>query len=157
MALIPPDSVIGRRTGDVSTSDVFHDEQEPAMNAQRPLSPHLQVYRPQLTSMLSIFHRITGLVLCLGAVAVVWWLLALSSGPESYAVFYDCAHARLGLLFAAAMVFSLLFHLANGVRHLFWDAGKGFDLATTYASGWAVLAFALFGSVATWFYLGGQS
>ncbi len=115
------------------------------MSVQRPLSPFMlgSYYRPQLTSVLSILHRITGLILCLGAVALVAWVAALSSGPDAYAGFQSFAHGIGGQGLLVASVFSLSYHLGNGIRHLFWDAGKGFDLKSAYASGCAVIAFAL--------------
>lgn len=108
-------------------------------NTSRPLSPHLQVYRPQLTSVLSIAHRGTGIFLTLGTLLLVYWLLSIASGPEAY------AHARaffgswFGQLVLFAWTFALFYHLCNGIRHLFWDIGFGFELPTVYASGKAVL------------------
>ena len=115
------------------------------MSVQRPLSPFMlgSYYRPQLTSVLSILHRITGLILCLGTVALIVWVAALASGPEAYAGFETFARGFFGQALAALSVFALSYHLANGIRHLFWDAGKGFDLKTAYASGYVVVAFAL--------------
>jgi succinate dehydrogenase / fumarate reductase cytochrome b subunit len=115
------------------------------MSVQRPLSPFMlgSYYRPQLTSVLSILHRITGLILCLGAVALITWVAALSSGPEAYADFQSFVHGIAGKMLLVASVFSLSYHLGNGIRHLFWDAGKGFDLKSAYASGYTVVAFAL--------------
>jgi succinate dehydrogenase / fumarate reductase cytochrome b subunit len=115
------------------------------MSVQRPLSPFMlgSYYRPQLTSVLSILHRITGLILCLGAVALVAWVAALASGPDAYAGFQSFAHGMAGTVLMIGSVFSLSYHLGNGIRHLFWDAGKGFDLTSAYASGYAVVAFAL--------------
>ena len=103
-----------------------------------PLSPHLRIYRPQLTSVLSITHRATGVVLCLGAVLVCFWLIALAGGDEAYN--WLLAHLRrwYGAALLIGFVFSLYYHLLNGVRHLFWDLGKGLDLATSYRSGYAV-------------------
>jgi succinate dehydrogenase / fumarate reductase, cytochrome b subunit len=108
--------------------------------ADRPLSPHLQVYRPQLTSVLSISHRATGLALAVGALVVVWWLLAAASGPDAYAGVQGFLGSWIGVLLLIGWTFSLFFHLCNGVRHLAWDSGYGFDLKTTYATGWAVVA-----------------
>ncbi len=111
------------------------------MNAQkRPLSPHLQVYRPQLTSVLSISHRITGVALSVGTLLLVYWLAAAAIGPDSFAR----AQAFIGSWFGQLLLFgwsvALFYHLSNGIRHLFWDAGKGFELRQVYASGYAVLA-----------------
>lgn len=107
---------------------------------QRPLSPHLQVYKPQLTTVLSITHRATGIALSVGAVFLVWWLLALAYGPQSFATPHAFFQHWIGKLFMLGWGFSFFYHLCNGIRHLFWDAGKGFDLKSTYASGWAVVA-----------------
>lgn len=127
------------------------------MSVQRPLSPFMigSYYRPQLTSVLSILHRITGLFLCLGTIALIAWVWLLAAGPEAYSTFEAFAGSMFGKGLLAVTVFALLYHFANGIRHLFWDAGHGFDLPTAYASGWAVVAFAVIGSVAVLFYLGG--
>ena len=109
----------------------------------RPLSPHLQVYRPQLTSVLSIMHRMTGLALAAGALMLVWWLFAAAAGAEAYADFRRFAGSWPGQLVLAGWAFSLFYHLCNGIRHLFWDAGRGFGLSTVHASGWAVVAAAV--------------
>ena len=124
-------------------------------NDNRPLSPHLQIYKPQLTSVLSILHRITGVLLSLGIVALVYWLSALSQGQESYlhaVAVLASAPAKLLLL---GWTLSFFYHLLNGVRHLFWDAGMGFELGQVYASGWMVLVGALALTVVTWIAIGG--
>ena len=108
--------------------------------AERPLSPHLQVYKPQLTSVVSISHRATGIALSAGTVLLVWWLLAAATGPEAYAAVRGFVGSWIGVLLMVGWTYSLFFHLCNGIRHLFWDAGYGFDLPTTYKSGWAVVA-----------------
>ncbi|MBI2994979.1 MAG: succinate dehydrogenase, cytochrome b556 subunit [Gammaproteobacteria bacterium] len=123
-------------------------------NAQQPLSPHLQIYKPQLTSVLSITHRATGVFLTLGAFVLCYWLLALAAGPDSYATLVGHLDAWYGRLFLVAILFSLYFHLCNGVRHLFWDAGLGFGIRTAYASGYAVIAASILLSVATLLYGG---
>jgi succinate dehydrogenase / fumarate reductase cytochrome b subunit len=105
----------------------------------RPLSPHLQVYRPQLTSSLSILHRITGVALAVGTLLLVWWLAAAASGTEAY----ETAQWFFGSFFGQLLLFgwsiALFYHLCNGIRHLFWDAGLGFELPEVYRSGWAVV------------------
>ena len=116
------------------------------MSVQRPMSPHLQVYRPQLTTTLSILHRLTGLFLCLGAIALIAWVWLIAAGPDGYLSFVAFAKSWMGKLLAATSVFALMFHLGNGIRHLFWDAGKGFSLVSTYRSGYAVIAFATLGT-----------
>lgn len=117
------------------------------MAANRPLSPHLQIYRKQITSVLSILHRITGLLLCLGAVLLVAWVAAVAIGPECHARFSAFIGSIPGRLLVLGLVFSLLFHLCNGVRHLFWDMGHGFDLDTTTITGWLVVALSGLGAV----------
>ena len=121
----------------------------------RPLSPHLQIYRPQLTSVLSIFHRGTGVFLSIGIVALVYWLTALSQGPDSYASAVAVFVSMPGKLLLLGWTLSFFFHLLNGVRHLFWDAGKGFELSQVYSSGWIVLLGAVALTVVTWFAIGG--
>ncbi len=116
----------------------------------RPLSPHLQVYKPQLTSILSIVHRGTGVFLSLGAVFLSCWLLSIALGPESYnqlQAYITSWYGQLGLL---AFVFSLYYHLANGIRHLFWDMGMGLEITTTYKSGYAVVITSILLTVITW-------
>lgn len=116
----------------------------------RPLSPHLQVYRPQLTSILSITHRATGVALAAGTLLLVWWLVATATGPEQFATVQAVLGSWLGKLVLFGWTVSLFFHLANGIRHLFWDAGLGFELKTTYASGWAVVAATILLTVLAW-------
>lgn len=107
--------------------------------AERPLSPHIQVYRPQLTSVLSIAHRITGLALSVGTLFLIWWLVAAATGDGAFATAQGFFGSWLGLLILFGFAFSFFFHLCNGIRHLFWDAGYGYDIRTTYASGWTVV------------------
>jgi succinate dehydrogenase / fumarate reductase cytochrome b subunit len=116
----------------------------------RPLSPDIQIYRPQLTSVLSITHRLTGIVLSIGAPLLVWWLIAAAAGPASYSTLHGFLASWLGLLLLLGWTFSLFFHLCNGVRHLFWDAGYGFDLQTIYASGWSVVVISIGLTVTAW-------
>ena len=110
----------------------------------RPLSPHLTIYRPQLTSVTSILTRITGNALLLGALLVVWWLFAASSSPESFAVADGIITSFLGDLVMFLSLWALWYHTLAGVRHLIWDNAVGLDLETAEKMGWAVIA----GSVA---------
>lgn len=105
----------------------------------RPLSPHLQIYRPQITSVLSILHRITGVGLLLGGVLVVWWLLAAATGPGYFALVDGLITSWLGHLVLLGLTWALCFHLLNGIRHLVWDTGRGFDLDMVDKSGMAVV------------------
>ena len=115
----------------------------------RPLSPHLQVYKPQITSILSITHRITGVVLCIGAVLLTYWLMAATYGPDAFATAQAILGSWLGILVLFGVVFSLWYHLANGIRHLAWDAGWGFEMSQLTTSGYAVLVVAVVLSVVT--------
>lgn len=105
----------------------------------RPLSPHLQVYRPQITSVLSILHRATGVALTVGAALVVWWLFAAATGREAFATADGFLSGPIGGFIMLGSLFALNYHLLNGVRHLFWDAGYGFELDNVTRSGWAVV------------------
>jgi succinate dehydrogenase / fumarate reductase cytochrome b subunit len=104
----------------------------------RPISPHLQVYRWQLTSVLSILHRASGVFLALGVVPLVGWLVAAAAGPA----WFDCAQTVAGSIIGRTLLFlwtaAFFYHLLNGLRHLAWDAGWGFELSTTYRTGWLV-------------------
>jgi succinate dehydrogenase / fumarate reductase cytochrome b subunit len=106
---------------------------------RRPLSPHLQVYRPQLTSVLSIFHRFTGIALSVGTLMLVYWLAAAAAGPDTFNSAQNFVGSWFGILLLFGWSVALFYHLCNGIRHLFWDAGYGFELPQAYASGWAVV------------------
>jgi succinate dehydrogenase / fumarate reductase cytochrome b subunit len=118
-------------------------------SVKRPLSPHLQVYKPQLTSLLSIIHRGTGVFLSLGALLLTCWLAGLATSEQAFSNLQQHGSAWYGKLLLIAFVFSFYFHLANGVRHLFWDAGLGLEISTTYKSGYAVVAFSIILTVVT--------
>lgn len=115
----------------------------------RPLSPHLSIYRPQITSILSILHRVTGVALTLGAVIAVWWFLAAATGPEYFAFVDGLVTSWLGGLILIGLLTALWYHFFNGIRHLFWDAGYGFDLPTVHKSGVATGVASLVLSVIT--------
>ena len=108
-------------------------------SADRPLSPHLQIYRWQLTSVLSILHRVTGVVLSAGALLVVWWLVAAASGPDAFEDVQDFLGSWLGLLLLFGWTVSLFYHLCNGISHLVWDTGHALDLKSVYVGGWVVV------------------
>ncbi|MFQ8432152.1 succinate dehydrogenase, cytochrome b556 subunit [Amaricoccus sp. W119] len=111
----------------------------------RPLSPFMigQVYRPQITSMVSIFHRVFGIGLTLAAVLVVWWLLALGAGPESFARVDGILTSWIGGFILICSLAAFWYHFCNGIRHLFWDAGYGFELETVHKTGKAVIIAAV--------------
>jgi succinate dehydrogenase / fumarate reductase cytochrome b subunit len=116
----------------------------------RPLSPHLQVYRPQLTSMLSISHRATGVALAVGLAWLVVWICAAASNADTYACVAWFNGSIVGRICLFGWTACLFYHLFNGVRHLFWDAGYGFELKEAYSSGWAVLIATAVCTVGSW-------
>ena len=117
---------------------------------ERPLSPHLQVYKPQLTSTMSILHRITGVVLALGSLLFAAWLVAVAGGADAF----ELARAALASVPGQVLLFGLsaclVYHFLNGIRHLAWDAGHGLDIAKAYASGYAVLVLAVLITAGLW-------
>jgi succinate dehydrogenase / fumarate reductase cytochrome b subunit len=102
----------------------------------RPISPHLQVYRWQIGNSLSILHRITGSALALGLLALCYWLIALAGGQASYRAAVRALASPLGMLLLIGWTFAFFYHLLNGVRHLLWDVGLGFERMERHASGW---------------------
>lgn len=116
----------------------------------RPLSPHLEIYRWQITMTLSILHRATGVVLSGGALLLVAWLVAIASGAEAYKCADELLRSIPGMIVLAGWIFSMYYHLCNGIRHLFWDMGKGFSMKGLYAGGYIMLACALTLTGATW-------
>jgi succinate dehydrogenase / fumarate reductase, cytochrome b subunit len=116
---------------------------------RRPLSPHLQVYRPQLTSTLSILHRLAGIGLAVGTLMFVWWLAAAASSDTAFANAAHFMATPLGWLLIAGFTLALWYHFCNGIRHLVWDAGRGFELPSVHASGKLVVAAAVVLTVLT--------
>lgn len=116
----------------------------------RPLSPSLQIYRPQLTSVLSFTHRVTGIALSVGAIVLVVWLIAAAAGPHAYSTVQAFMRSWFGLVLLFGWTFAFFFHFCNGIRHLAWDAGYGFELRTIYASGWTVVAASALLTAAAW-------
>lgn len=121
--------------------------------ACRPLSPHLTIYRPQISSVLSILHRITGLVNYIGLVLLVTWLIcSLYFAPldGSDAPTWAFFTTTFGRLFLIAWTFSLYYHFCAGIRHLFWDAGKGFSIEVMNITGWAVIIASILLTIISW-------
>lgn len=100
------------------------------VQTQRPLSPHLQIYRPMLTMTMSIVHRLTGAALYFGTLLLIWWLVALATGPDYFAYVQDIAGSVFGRLVLFGYTWALVHHAIGGIRHLVWDTGRGFDLNT---------------------------
>ena len=116
----------------------------------RPLSPNIQIYRPQLTSVLSIVNRITGVVLSVYAVALVVWLVAAATGPRAYAAVQGAIASWIGQIVLFGCTFAFFLHLCGGIRHLVWDTVHGFELRSIYISGWAVVAASVALTVVAW-------
>lgn len=108
-------------------------------NGGRPLSPHLSVYRWPITMTLSILHRVSGLTLSLGLLVLVAWLTSAASGAETLAGFAGIMGSVPGRVVLAILTFAFFFHLANGIRHLSWDLGYGFEIPQANASSWAAI------------------
>ena len=121
------------------------------MARERPISPHLQVYKPQITSVLSIFHRITGVALTFGLILLVAWIFTLSLGEEYFEYFVMFIKSWFGLLILFGFTFALNYHLCNGIRHLFWDAGYGYEIETVHKSGLAVLVVSCILTILIWY------
>ena len=120
------------------------------MAKERPLSPHLMIYKPQLTSIMSITHRITGAALALGSLLVVWWIAALATGPEYYAFVQGILTSILGQLVLFGFTVAVFYHLSNGIRHLFWDFGYNLSIEGAHRTGYMVLASTIVLTAVTW-------
>ena len=121
------------------------------MSAQkRPLSPHLQIYSKQITSVMSILHRITGIILAIGSLGLLWILVALSLGEAAFSSAQACLSSGLGRFVLLAFSACLMYHFFNGIRHLLWDAGKGFAIPDVYRSGYAVIALTVLCTAGIW-------
>jgi succinate dehydrogenase / fumarate reductase cytochrome b subunit len=117
---------------------------------QRPLSPHLQVWRWHITMATSIAHRATGVALYVGGLIAAAWAISLAQGPETYAGFKHLLGSPLGKLVMFGLTLSYFYHLANGIRHLVWDLGRGLDVKTANATSIVVFAFTVAATAAVW-------
>jgi succinate dehydrogenase / fumarate reductase, cytochrome b subunit len=118
---------------------------------ERPLSPHLQVYKPQMTSVLSILHRMCGVALALGTLLVAWVLIAAASGPEAYDFVTGLLAHPFGQLVLFGWSVALFYHLSNGIRHLIWDTGRLFKIENAYKAGYVVLASTVLLTALVWY------
>lgn len=118
--------------------------------AQRPVSPHLQIYRWPVTMGTSILHRVTGVGISFGTLLLAWWLVAAAMGPDAYAVFESAAFHWFGRLVLFGFTLALVFHSLNGVRHLFWDIGLGYRVPTANMTGFIVYALTLVVTFVIW-------
>lgn len=117
---------------------------------RRPLSPHLQVYRPQLTSLSSIMNRVTGIAVSIGTLMLVWWLVAAAVGPGAFGTVQGFIASPVGLFLMFGWTASLFYHFLGGLRHLAWDLGYGYELASTHLTGWAAIIGSLACTVLAW-------
>ena len=123
---------------------------QPRGPQDRPMSPHLQVWRWHVTMATSILHRATGMALYVGALIAAGWFIALAAGPEAFDGYRAFLGSPIGYLILFGLSFSLLYHLANGIRHLVWDTGRGLEPRTADMSGWAAIVFAIVATVLIW-------
>ncbi|MFC3675083.1 succinate dehydrogenase, cytochrome b556 subunit [Ferrovibrio xuzhouensis] len=119
-------------------------------NVERPLSPHLQIYRWPVTMATSILHRATGIALAVGSLLLAWWLLAAAAGPDYYTMVQAIMGSWLGRLVLFGFTWALLYHLLSGIRHLFWDTGRGFELPAANRASWLVIAGSVVLTVLAW-------
>lgn len=119
-------------------------------NSERPLSPHLSIYRWPITMTLSILHRGTGLALTAGFLVLALWLMSAAAGTVEYDGFMALVATPVGRLFLIGWSFAFFYHLANGIRHLVWDAGHGFEKSQATSSAWFVLVAATVATAVLW-------
>ena len=118
--------------------------------SERPLSPHLGIYRWEVSNSLSIVHRMTGVMLSIGALALVGWLVSVVVGSDAYTVMNAWWRTPIGMLMLFGWTFCFFYHLANGIRHLFWDIGRGFEKRHARMTGWTVVIVAIVLTLAFW-------
>jgi succinate dehydrogenase / fumarate reductase cytochrome b subunit len=119
-------------------------------NVERPLSPHLQIYRWPVTMATSILHRATGVGLSLGTLLLAWWLVAAAAGPDYYAMVQAVLGSILGRLILLGFSWALFYHLLSGIRHLVWDTGRGYSLAVANKASWLVIGGSVVLTVLAW-------
>jgi succinate dehydrogenase / fumarate reductase cytochrome b subunit len=119
----------------------------------RPLSPHLQVYKWQVQMVSSILHRATGIVLAVGSLIIIWGVAALAAGEDAFATFTGCATSVLGTIVMIGWSLAFFYHLANGIRHLVQDTGKGYAIESFVRSSWASIIIAVVLTIAVWAYV----
>ena len=122
---------------------------------ERPLSPHLQIYRPQISSTLSILHRITGVALCLGLAMCTFYLFALAYNPDCLKTCTGKYNSLIIKIVLGGFSYALFFHLCTGIRHLFWDMGKGYEVKNMNATGWIAILASIVLTAGFWFLIMG--
>lgn len=124
---------------------------DPTVRSKRPLSPHLQIYKPQMTSTLSILHRATGVALAIGTLMLVWLLVAAAIGEEAFDTFTAFVSSPIGVFMLFGWSFALFYHMCNGVRHLIWDTGRLFKIENATRAGFTVLVVSLVLTISVWY------
>lgn len=119
-------------------------------NSDRPLSPHLSVYRWPISMTLSILHRVTGVGMSIGLIALAAWLVQAAAGPEQYQYFRAEMAAPIGKILLIGWTFAFFLHFCNGIRHLVWDTGRGFEMRQVRASAWTVVFMSLVLTAGFW-------
>ena len=122
---------------------------------KNPLSPHLQIYRWHISSLLSITHRISGIINLLALILIFFWLLTFSSGENNYELFLTTINSFFGKFILIGFTWSMSFHLLSGIRHLFWDLGYGFEIKTANISGIIVIVLSLVLTILFWLFARG--
>jgi succinate dehydrogenase / fumarate reductase cytochrome b subunit len=136
-------------SGDLSFREILKGA---SIVMERPLSPFMfpNWYRFQITSALSILHRLTGIALAVGSILLTWWLIAVAAGGQVFAATHAFLASPIGILLLFLWSVAFFYHLCNGIRHLVWDAGYGFEIRTAHLSGYAVLAATVVLTVVAW-------
>ncbi|HSG97939.1 MAG TPA: succinate dehydrogenase, cytochrome b556 subunit [Woeseiaceae bacterium] len=116
----------------------------------RPLSPHLSIYRWPVTMVSSILHRATGVAMSVGFILFVFWLADMAVGPDAYAAFMGAMDSSIGRVLLIGWSWAFFYHLSNGIRHLVWDAGYGFEKSTANASAWVVIVLSVVATACFW-------
>lgn len=153
----PASAALAQRTASYDVTESMHAVKGAKLATEasarpRPRSPNIQIYRPQLTSVLSILNRLTGIVLSACAVGLVVWLIAAAAGPQAYGVVQGAIASWIGQIMLFAATFAFFLHLCGGIRHLVWDTVHGFELRSIYISGWAVVAGSVILTPAAWIF-----
>lgn len=120
------------------------------LHANRPLSPHLQIYKPIPTMVMSIVHRITGCALYFGTLLVAWWLIATATGQQQFDIVAMVYGSWIGLLVLLGYTWALIHHMIGGIRHLIWDTGRGLEKDTTTKMAWASLIASILLTILVW-------
>ncbi|MAS40182.1 MAG: succinate dehydrogenase, cytochrome b556 subunit [Porticoccaceae bacterium] len=119
----------------------------------RPLSPHLQIYRPQINMVMSIWHRMTGAALYFGAALLAWWLLAAATGPEYFNFVNGLFGTWIGMIVLVGFSWALIHHALGGIRHFIWDTASSMDIASVNLLSWATIIFSVLLTAGLWLYI----